>query len=43
MNITATDFKSNLGKYLLLVSTEDIFISGTENLLKNYTILIKIE
>ena len=27
MNITATDFKSNLGKYLSLASTEDVFIS----------------
>ena len=27
MSITATELKSNLGKYLLLASTEDIFIT----------------
>ena len=27
MSITATDLKSNLGKYLLLAATEDIFIT----------------
>ena len=27
MSITATEFKSNLGKYLLLAATEDIFIT----------------
>ena len=27
MSITATELKSNLGKYLLLTSTEDIFIT----------------
>ena len=28
MSITATELKSNLGKYLLLAATEDIFING---------------
>lgn len=27
MSITATELKSNLGKYLLLAATEDIFIT----------------
>ena len=27
MSITATEFKANLGKYLLLAATEDIFIT----------------
>lgn len=27
MSITATELKSNLGKYLLLASTEDIYIT----------------
>lgn len=27
MTVTATEFKLNLGKYLILASTEDIFIS----------------
>ena len=27
MSITATEFKKNLGKYLLLAETEDIFIT----------------
>ncbi len=27
MTVTATEFKLNLGKYLLLAETEDIFIS----------------
>ncbi|MCD8107251.1 MAG: type II toxin-antitoxin system prevent-host-death family antitoxin [Oscillospiraceae bacterium] len=27
MTITATEFKVNLGKYLILAETEDIFIS----------------
>ena len=27
MSITATEFKNNLGKYLLLATTEDIFIT----------------
>ena len=27
MSITATEFKANLGKYLILASTEDIFIT----------------
>lgn len=27
MSITATELKANLGKYLLLASTEDIFIT----------------
>ena len=27
MLVTATDFKNNIGKYLTLVSTEDIFIT----------------
>ena len=28
MSITATEFKTNLGKYLMLAATEDIFISN---------------
>ena len=27
MSITATEFKTNLGKYLLLAATEDIYIT----------------
>ena len=27
MTVTATDFKTNLGKYLEIVSSEDIFIT----------------
>lgn len=27
MSVTATEFKNNLGKYLLLSATEDIFIT----------------
>lgn len=27
MSITATEFKTNLGKYLLMAATEDIFIT----------------
>ena len=27
MSITATELKSNLGKYLLLAATEDVFIT----------------
>lgn len=27
MSITATEFKANLSKYLLLASTEDVFIT----------------
>ena len=27
MSITATDLKANLGKYLILAATEDIFIT----------------
>ena len=27
MSITATEFKANLGKYLLMAATEDIFIT----------------
>ena len=27
MSITATELKSNLGKYLMLAATEDIFIA----------------
>ncbi len=27
MTVTATEFKMNLGKYLILAETEDIFIS----------------
>ena len=27
MSITATELKANLGKYLLLASTEDVFIT----------------
>lgn len=30
MSITATELKSNLGKYLLLAATEDIFITKME-------------
>lgn len=27
MSVTATEFKANLGKYLLLAATEDVFIT----------------
>ena len=36
MSITATELKMNLGKYLLLSATEDIFIT------KNGTIISKL-
>ena len=36
MSITATEFKTNLGKYLMLAATEDIFIS------KNGKIIAKL-
>ncbi len=29
MSVTATELKNNLGKYLLLSATEDIFITKT--------------
>ena len=29
MSITATELKNNLGKYLMLAATEDIFITKT--------------
>ena len=31
MSITATELKNNLGKYLLLAATEDIFITRNGN------------
>ena len=36
MSITATELKSNLGKYLLLAATEDIFIT------KNAKVIAKL-
>ena len=36
MTITATEFKKNLGKYMQMAQTEDIFIT------KNGTIFIKL-
>lgn len=36
MSVTATEFKNNLGKYLLLASKEDVFIS------KNGKIIAKL-
>ena len=36
MSITATELKSNLGKYLMLAATEDIFVT------KNGKVVAKI-
>ena len=36
MSITATELKNNLGKYLLLSATEDVFIT------KNGTVVAKL-
>lgn len=30
MSVTATELKMNLGKYLMLAETEDVFITKTE-------------
>lgn len=30
MSISATELKNNLGKYLILAATEDVFITKTE-------------
>mgnify|MGYP000196425169 FL=1 len=35
MTITATELKNNLGKYLILAATEDIFITKTVKQLPN--------
>ena len=43
MSITATELKINLGKYLMLAETEDIYITRTEKLLQNCLIHIRIE
>ena len=32
MSITATELKQNLGRYLLMAATEDVFITKTEKL-----------
>lgn len=43
MSITATELKSNLGKYLLLAATEDIFITKTAKLSPSSPIPIRTE
>ena len=42
MSITATEFKTNLGKYLMLAATEDIFISKNGKIIAKLTNPIKI-
>ncbi len=37
MSITATELKSNLGKYLLLSATEDIFITRNGKVVSKLT------
>lgn len=37
MSITATELKSNLGKYLLLAATEDIFITRNGKVIAKLT------
>ncbi len=37
MSITATEFKENLGKYLQLAQTEDIFISKNGKIIARLT------
>ncbi len=37
MSITATELKNNLGKYLLLASTEDIFITRNGKVIAKLT------
>lgn len=37
MSITATEFKNNLGKYLLLSATEDIFITKNGKVIAKLT------
>ena len=37
MSITATEFKTNLGKYLMLAATEDIFISKNGKIIAKLT------
>ena len=37
MSITATELKSNLGKYLLLSATEDIFITRNGKIVAKLT------
>ena len=37
MSITATELKNNLGKYLLLSATEDIFISKNGKIVSKLT------
>ncbi|MCI8550872.1 MAG: type II toxin-antitoxin system prevent-host-death family antitoxin [Lachnospiraceae bacterium] len=37
MSITATELKANLGKYLLLAATEDIFITKNGRIIAKLT------
>ena len=37
MSITATELKSNLGKYLLLSATEDVFITKNGKIIAKLT------
>lgn len=37
MSITATELKSHLGKYLLLATTEDIFITKNDRIIAKLT------
>ncbi len=37
MTITATEFKKNIGKYLLLSATEDIFITKNGKVISKLT------
>ena len=43
MSITATELKINLGKYLILAETEDIYITRNEKLLQNCLTHIRTE
>ena len=41
MTITATELKNNLGKYLILAATEDIFITKNGKTIANSHLPIK--
>lgn len=43
MSITATEFKMNLGKYLMLSQTEDIYITKNGKVVANSPIPIRTE
>lgn len=43
MSITATELKQNLGRYLLLAATEDVYITKTVKSLQSCQIPIRTE